>query len=156
MPWPTAQCRQRLFQTQVVGQGRTPFAQAVQQAGFRFLGGRFDVDGDHVVGQARQQPRLHQRRLAAAGWPVDQAHRERVVGVRFFDAGLPEPNAVGQSVPITRAGQQFEEEVGIVGVEGPQAFRHDLDRLAGPRSASSEKCRIDWMQSTWMAVARPA
>ena len=100
---PTAQCRQRLFQTQVVGQGRTALAQAVQQPGFRLLGGRFDVDGDHVVGQPGQQARLHQRRLAAPGRPVDQAHRERVVGVRLLDAGLPEPDAVGQSVPITRA-----------------------------------------------------
>ncbi len=132
-----AQGRQRLLQAQVGGQGRTAFPQAVQQAGFGFLGGRFDVDGDHVVGQPGQQARLHQRRLAAARWPVDQAHGERVVGVRLLDAGLPEANAVGQSVPVARAGQQFEEEVGIVGVEGPQALRHDLDGLAGPRSASA-------------------
>ena len=73
-----AQCSQRLFQTQVVRQGRTTLAQAVQQASFRFLGSRLDVDGNHVVGQARQQAGLHQRRFAAPRRPVDQAHGERV------------------------------------------------------------------------------
>ena len=146
MPCPRRKCRQRLFQAQVVGQGRTAFAQAVEQAGFRFLGGGLDVDGDHVVGQPRQQARLHQRRFAAARWPVDQAHGERVVGVRFLDAGLPEADAVGQAVPVARAGQQFEEEVGIVGIEGPQALRHDLDgplvrgRRCG-RGGCSRACR---------------
>ena len=63
---PSAQCRQRLFQTKVGRQGRTAFPQAVQQASLRLVGGGLDVNGDHLVGQPRQQARLDQRRLAAA------------------------------------------------------------------------------------------
>ena len=126
----TAQRRQRLFQAQPVGQGRTAFPQAVQQPGFCLLGGGLHVNGDHCTGQAGQQSRLNQRRLAAAGWPVNEAHRERVVSIRLLDPGLPEADTVGQTISIPWPRQQFEEEVGIVGVEGPQSFRHDLDWLA--------------------------
>ena len=44
------------------------------RAGFGVIGSRLDVDGNHCVGQPGQQPGLHQRRLSAARWPVDQAH----------------------------------------------------------------------------------
>ena len=41
--WSTSKGRQRLFQTQVAGQERTPFAQTVEQADFCFLGGGLDT-----------------------------------------------------------------------------------------------------------------
>ena len=63
---PPAQCGQSIFQAEIVRQGGTPFAQAVQQPGLGILGRRFEVDGDHVVGQPGQQARLHQRRFATA------------------------------------------------------------------------------------------
>ncbi len=42
---------------------------------------------------------------------------------------LPEPDTVRQSFSISWTGQQFEKEVGIMFVEGPQAFGHDPDEL---------------------------
>ena len=81
-----------------------------------------------MLAQPGQQPRLDQRRLAAARGPVDQPDPEGRVGVGLLDPGLPEPEALGQAVPVPRAGQQFEEEVGVVLVEGPQPLRDDLDR----------------------------
>lgn len=45
-----------------------------EQAGFCLFGGRFDVHRRHRLYQPRQQPRLDQRRLAAATWSVDEAH----------------------------------------------------------------------------------
>src|SRR5208282_6206986 len=116
---------QCFFQRQVVGQSRTAFPQTVQQARLRFLGGGFDVNGQRVLGQTRQQPRLHQGRLATARWTTDQSHRERLFGVCLFYERLPKTNTVGQSFPVARTGQQLQEEIGIVSVEGPQPFRHD-------------------------------
>src|SRR5208283_1966590 len=45
-----------------------------------------------------------------------------------LDLSLPEPDAVGQPVSITRAGKQFEEEVGILFIEGSQSLGDDLER----------------------------
>ena len=44
-----AQRRQRLLQAQVAGQAGTALPQPVQQPGLGLLGGRLDVDGDHVA-----------------------------------------------------------------------------------------------------------
>ena len=110
--------------------------------GFGFFRRGFDVNRDHILGQSRQQSRFDQRRFAATGWPVDQADRKRVVGIGFFDAGLPEPQAVGQAVTISGAGQQFQKEVGIVSVKRPQALRHDLDGLAVGRTRVSSMPRM--------------
>ena len=80
-------------------------------------GGRFDVNGDHIVGQARQQPAFTSDDL-----PHLMAHRSgprKSVGVRLFDAGLPEPEAIGQSLSVAWAGEQFEEKVGVVGRQKP-------------------------------------
>ena len=63
------------------------------------------------------------------GRPLDQSDGEGLFRVLFFDARLPEPEAVGQPVPIPMPRQQFEKEVRVMFVEGPQAFRHNLDRL---------------------------
>ena len=127
---PSPECRQRLFQAQIVFEGRTTFSQSVQQSGFGFFRRGLDVDRDHIFGESRQQSRFDQRRLSATGWSVDQAHRKRVVGIGFLNAGLPEPQAVGQPVTIAGAGQQLQKEIGVMSVERPQAFRHDLDGLA--------------------------
>ena len=77
--------------------------------------------------QPGQQPRLDQRRLAAARGAVDQADLEGGVGVGRLDAGLPEPERIGQAVAVAGAGEELEEEVGVVLVERPQPLGDDLD-----------------------------
>src|SRR5207237_9275588 len=52
---------------------------------------------------------------------------QAVLRVGGVDALLPEADALGQSLPIPRTRQQLEEEVRIMSVKRPQAFRHDLD-----------------------------
>ena len=104
---------------------RRPF----EQPGLGLRRGRLDVDRQDVLGQPGQQPRLDQRRLAAARGAVDQADLEGGVGVGRLDPGLPEPEALGQAVAVARAGQELEEEVGVVLVERPQALGDDLDRF---------------------------
>ena len=124
---PAPQRRQRIDQVQSGGQVGAGLAQAPQQPGLGLLGRRLDVDRQHVLAQPGQQPRLDQRRLAAARRAVDQADAERRVGVGRLDPGLPEPEALGQAVAVARAGQQLEEEVGVVLVERPQPLGDDLD-----------------------------
>ena len=123
--------RQGLDQAQLAAAGRdTPSAGPCSSRASVSSGGRLDVDGQDVARQPGQQPRLDQRRLAAARRPVDQPDPEGLVGVGRLDPGLPEPDALGQTVPVPRAGQQLQEEVGIVLVEGAQPLRDDLDRVA--------------------------
>ena len=81
-----------------------------------------------MLAQPGQQSCLDQRRLPAARGTVDQPDPEGLVGIDLLDLSLPEPDALGQSVPVPRSGQQFQEEVGIVLIEGSQPLRHDLDR----------------------------
>jgi hypothetical protein len=96
--------------------------QAAQKAHFRLVGRRLAADGQDVPAQPRQQARSHQRRLAAAGGAVQQAHREGAVRVGRLDALLPEADAVGQAVAVAGPGQQFQEEVGVARVESPQTL----------------------------------
>ena len=118
-----SQLRQRIDQPQSSGQFGTRLAQALEQPGFGLLGGRLDVDREDVLAQPGQQSRLDQRRLAAARGTVDQPDPEGQVGVDLLDPALPEPDALGQSVPVPRSGEQFQEEVGVVLVEGSQPLR---------------------------------
>ena len=129
MPWPRRSAASVAFRLKLSGSAGQRFRRPFNRRVFGFFGGRFDVDGDHVLGKAREQPRLHQRRLTAPAWPVDESHGERAVGVLLFDPSFPEPQAVGQPVAVPWPRQQLEEEVGIVGVKGAQSFRHDLDGL---------------------------
>ena len=125
---PLRKFRQRIDQPQSSGQFRTDLAQALEQPGFRLLRGRLDVDRKDVLAQPGQESRLDQRRLAAARGTVDQPHLESQVGVDLLDLSLPESDAVRQSVPVPRSGKQFQEEVGIMLIEGSQPLRDDLDR----------------------------
>ena len=120
--------RQRIDQPQSSGQFGTRLAQALEQPGFGLLRGRLDVDRQDMLRQPGQKSRLDQRRLAATRGTVDQTHPKRLVGVDLLDLSLPEPDAVGQSIPVPRSGKQFQEEVGIMLVEGSQPFGDDLDR----------------------------
>lgn len=121
------QCGERLKQP-CLGQARTAFAQAVEQARLRVVRRRLDVHGDHLFGQSREQSCLDQRRLAATRRAVEQPHGERVVRVRLLNARLPEAQAVRQAVAVARPGQQIEEEVGVARVEGTQSLGHDAQR----------------------------
>ena len=123
-----SQVCQRIDQPQSSGQFRTHLAQALEQPSFRLLRGRLDVNRKDMLAQPGQKPRLDQRRLAATRGTVDQPHLERQVGVDLLDLSLPEPDAVGQTIPVPRSGKQFQEEVGIMLVEGSQPLRDDLDR----------------------------
>jgi hypothetical protein len=125
---------QRGFQTQVVFECGTAFPKAMQKSSLGFLWRGLDVDGNHVFGQPRQQSGFDQRRLATSRWPVDHADRERVISIRFLDASLPKPQAIGQPVTISWTGQQFQEEVGIVSVKRPQPLGHDFDGLSVGRT----------------------
>src|SRR5262249_34525719 len=113
-----------------VSQARTPLPQPVQPPRLGLPRRGLDVNSDPVVGQPRQRARLHQRRLAATRRAVEQSHREGALGIGFFDAPLPEAEAVGQTLAVPRAGQQLQEEIGIVGVERTQPLRDDPDRRA--------------------------
>ena len=106
---------------------RAAFSQAMQKTGFSFFRRGLDVDGNHILGQSRQQARLDQRRLTATGRTINQPHRKRIIGIGFFNARFPEADAVRQAVSVPRPRQQFQEEVSVMGVERPQAFRDDLD-----------------------------
>ena len=52
----------------------------------------------------RNQTRIHQGGLAAAGGTVDQSDTKRLVGIGFLDPGLPEMDALGQTILPERAG----------------------------------------------------
>ena len=110
------------------GKFRTRLAQALEQPGFRLLGGRLDVDRKDVLAQPGQQSRLDQRRLCRNPRAVDQPNLESQVGVDLLDLSLPESDAVGQSIPVPRSGKQFQEEVGIMLIERSQPLGDDLDR----------------------------
>ena len=56
-----SQVCQRIDQPQSSGQFRTRLSQALEQSGFRFLGGRLDVDRKDMFCQSGQKPRLDQR-----------------------------------------------------------------------------------------------
>ncbi len=142
---PSPQRRQCLLEAEVAIEGRTPLSQAMQETRLGIVWCGLDVNDDHVRGKSRQQPRLDERRLAAARRPINQADHERMVGIGFLDARLPEPQPLGQSLSITGAGQQLEKEVGVMSVKRPQAFRHDLDEpvVRGARTHGSRRpaCR---------------
>ena len=89
------------------------------------MGGRFQIHGRDIRAQERQQSRLHKRRLAAAGGSINQAHRERLLGIPFQDARPPEPNALGQSVTVAGARQQLKEEIGVMFIKRPEALGND-------------------------------
>ena len=84
------------------------------------------------MAEPREESRLDQRRFPAARGTVDQPDLEASVGVDLLDPALPELDAVRQSVSIARAGQEFQEEVGIMFIERSQPSWHNLDRpMAG-------------------------
>ncbi len=123
---PRAQGGDGSGQIQVAGQGGEPLAQAREQAGLGLLGGRLDIDRNDAIGQSRQQPGLDQRRFAAAAGTVDHPHRELAVRAGL-DAVLPEAQAFREAVLIARAGEQIQEEPGVVGVERSQALGNHRD-----------------------------
>ena len=92
-------------QTQASRQIGTGFAQRPEKAGFRLLRRRLDVNRKDMFRQPGQKSRLHERRLAATRGPVDQSHPEGFVGIGPFNQRLPEPDAVGQSLPVSWSGQ---------------------------------------------------
>ena len=145
---PPPQRGQRIDQARPRGQLGTRLAQRPQQPGLGLLRRRLDVDRQHVLGQPGQQARLDQRRLAAARRAVDQPDLERGVGVGRFDPGLPEPEALGQAVAVAGAGQQLEEEVGVVLVERPQPLGDDLDgRPVGVGPRRRGRCGVaSWVE----------
>ena len=85
-----------------------------------------------MAAQQRQQPRLDHRRLAASRGPVDQPDAEGLVRIGRLDPRLPESEPVREPVAVPRAGQQLEEELGVVLVEGAEALRDDPDRIDCP------------------------
>ena len=121
---PLAQGRNRPGQVQVARHAGTAFPQPLEQPGLGVGAGGLDVNREDLVRQAGQQPGLHQRRFAAARRPVDHPHREGEF-VGGLDTMFPEADAFGQAVLVPWAGEQVEEEVRILGVEGPQALGND-------------------------------
>ena len=111
-----------------VAAGRDSACGGLQKAAFRIARPSPRRRPAAIAGSSRgSKPGLHQRRLAAARWPVDQPDGKRLVGVALLDLCLPKANAFGQAVAVARAGEQLEEEVGIVGIERPQTFGNDLN-----------------------------
>jgi hypothetical protein len=108
---------------------RADLPQTLEKPTLRVLRGRLDIDHQDVLRYPRQQPCFHQRRLAAARWSVDQPDTECSVRVVCFDACLPEPDALRESFSVSWSRKQFQEEVGVVLVEGAEALGDDLDRV---------------------------
>ena len=77
IPLPCRRGFNRPCQIQVARQFGTPLSKTFEQASLGPIGGCLDVNRMDTIGQLWQQPGLHQRRLAAAAWAVDQSHRER-------------------------------------------------------------------------------
>ena len=150
---------QHVGQRQLLGdRGESP-SQSFEQTQLRVLGGRLQIHGHDVRRESGQQARLHQRRLATAAGTVDQADAERLVGIRLFDAELPESDALGQSVTVPCARQQLQEEVRVVLVERTQALGHDAQGLllvglgiAGDRSGTG-RLRTLWRGRAAMSAA---
>ena len=92
---------------------RKPF----EQPGLGLLRGRLDVNRQDVLAEPGQQPRLDQRRLAAARGTVDQPDLERQVGVGLLD---PASSRTGCS----RAGRRGRE----VREAAPGRSRHRAHR----------------------------
>ena len=113
---------ERLDQRQSVREPRDLPQQAVQDPALGLVGRRFDVNGEHVIGQPWDQAGLEQRRFPAAGRPVKHADGKRPSRVGFFDARLPEANRIGQAVPIAWSREKVEKEVGVVFIERSQAL----------------------------------
>ncbi len=109
--------RQRIDQTQASWQFGTDLVEALEQPGFGLIQSRLDVDRQDLLAQPGQEAGLDQRRLAATRRAVDQSDLEGQVGVDPLDLPLPELDAIRQAIPVSRSGKQFQEEVGIMGVE---------------------------------------
>ena len=105
-----AQVGQRIDQPRGSGQFRTDLAHALEQTGFGLLRRRLDVNRQDVPGQPGQETRLDHRRLAATTGPVDQPHAKRLVGIERLDLALPEPEALGQSVPVAGPGSSSRKK----------------------------------------------
>ena len=102
---------------EVGGQVGVVLPQSSEQSGFSLLACRLDVDGDDRLGQAREQTGFDEGRLAAAARAEDVVHPEGLVRVHLFDPNLPEMDGFGEPVATARTGQQFEEEVFVLGIE---------------------------------------
>ena len=140
---PPPQRGQGLHQAQPGAQLRSRLAHPFEQPGLGLRRGRLDVNRPHLLGEAGKQPRLHQRRLAATRGTIDQTDPEGGICVGRLDPGLPEPEALGQAIAIARAGQELQEEVGIVLVERPQSLGDDLDRFTRGRILGGARRRVD-------------
>ena len=151
-PAPAARAARDSTRPSSGGRSGQTFRSAFEQPGLGLLRGRLDVDRQDVLGQPGQQARLDQRRLAAARGTVDQADPEGLVRVGRLDPGLPEPDALGQAVAVARAGQQLQEEVGVVLVERPQSLGDDLDRSVD-RSRIARRSQAEGVTSGSSRVA---
>ncbi len=109
-----------------------------EQASFGAIGRGFDVNRHDVRGQPGKQPCLHQRRLAAPRWTVDQADGKRPGRVGCVDAGFPCADRFGHALAVARAGQEPEEEIGVLDVESAQAFGDDANFTISPVSPAGE------------------
>ena len=112
----------------ILGTVRDKPSASLSAAGLRSLPGSPRYKPEGRACQPGQKPRLDQRRLPATRGTVDQPDPESQVGVDLLDLSLPESDALRQSVSISRSGQEFQEEVGIVLIERSQTFGDDLDR----------------------------
>ncbi len=81
-----------------------------------------------MTGQAWQQASLDQGRLAAARRAIKQTDPERLGGRERLDPGLPETQGIRQALLIALPGQQRQEEVRIVTVEGTESSGDDHER----------------------------
>src|ERR1700730_7075675 len=125
----------------LTAQAQASFPQPAEQMRFGVFGARLAIDHEHTPLQSRQQAGSHQRRLAAAGRAVNQTDLERAFPIRLFDASFPESNAVGESLSVTWAGQQVQEEFGIMGIEAPQPFGYDWGSLSVGGDARRQRAR---------------
>ena len=125
------QCQERIDQSGALGQPRNRLLDSPQEPSHCFTRRRLEIDRRDMFSQARQEPRLDQRRFTAPGRTINHPHTKRLVRVSRLDPRLPKPQSVRQPLSVARTGQQFEEEVGVVLVERAESLGNDPQRPGG-------------------------
>ena len=139
-PLSSAKCGDAVSQAQILRQARTLLPQSPQQPGFGLLGSGLDVDGNHMLGQAGATTLPSPATTCRSPMARRSGPREKSCRRRSLRSGFSRSGCCRAVRPGPEGREQFQEEIGVLGIEGPQALGHDLDGLARIQS-SGRGCR---------------